>query len=131
MKLAHPDRIQRGMQWLQQLQSPGRASIEFDNHHQRPDGSRVWIHLTIAPVSARAAGESQHLCMVQDITERRQADEVMRSSNAILSRFNALAVGRELRMVELKRDINALCAELGRPPRHRVVDPVSAAQDGV
>jgi hypothetical protein len=35
-----------------------------------------------------------------------------------LARFNAVAVGREARMIELKREINDLCAELGRPPRY-------------
>ena len=28
-------------------------------------------------------------------------------------------VGRELRMVELKREINGLCAAAGQPPRYR------------
>jgi hypothetical protein len=27
-------------------------------------------------------------------------------------------VGRELRMIELKQEINALCAQLGQPPRY-------------
>ena len=32
-------------------------------------------------------------------------------------------VGRELRMIELKQEINALCAQLGQPPRY----PIGAA----
>jgi hypothetical protein len=27
-------------------------------------------------------------------------------------------VGRELRMIELKQEINEVCAQLGRPPRY-------------
>lgn len=37
-------------------------------------------------------------------------------SNAELARFNRLAVGRELRMIELKRQINELSEQVGKPP---------------
>lgn len=129
MRLAQPDRIQHGIDLLRQMRARGEAVVEFDNRHQRPDGSHVWIHVTIALVPSSIAGDSYRLCMVQDISERKQAEETMRSSHAVLSRFNALAVGRELRMVELKREINALCAELGRPPRHRVDAAPDSAED--
>ena len=35
-----------------------------------------------------------------------------------LARFNRAAVGREVRMIELKREINELCATAGQPPRY-------------
>ena len=44
---------------------------------------------------------------------RRQADE-LRQRNEELERFNRASVGRELRMVDLKRRINQLCREAGR-----------------
>ena len=60
-----------------------------------------------------------------DITERKRAEEEirrraeeLRATNTELSRFNEAMVGRELRMVELKEEINALCARLGQPPRY-------------
>ena len=40
-------------------------------------------------------------------------------SNKQLKRFNKLAVGRELRMVELNREINALLRELEREEKYR------------
>jgi hypothetical protein len=36
--------------------------------------------------------------------------------NAELTKFNSVAVGRELRMVELKREINGLREAAGQPP---------------
>ena len=48
---------------------------------------------------------------------RRRAEE-LRVSNDELNRFNEAMVGRELRMIELKREIDVLCAQLGQPPRY-------------
>ena len=61
----------------------------------------------------------------QDITAQRLAAEELRereaelvTRNAALRRFNKVAVGRELRMIELKQEVNALCARLAEPPRY-------------
>jgi len=39
-------------------------------------------------------------------------------ANEDLARFNRAAVGRELRMIELKEEVNALWAAAGRPQRY-------------
>lgn len=41
-----------------------------------------------------------------------------------MGRFHAMALAREVRMVELKCEINALCARLGEPPRYHIAAPV-------
>lgn len=41
-------------------------------------------------------------------------------SNEELARFNLSMVDRELRMIELKREINDLCANLGLPARYNI-----------
>ena len=49
----------------------------------------------------------------------------LRASNAELRRFNEAMVGRELRMIELKQEVNELCVRLGQPLRYA---PDSKAQ---
>ena len=65
-----------------------------------------------------------------DITDRKRAEEAvqrkaeeLRASNDELELFNLAATGRELRMIELKEEINELCRRLGEPPRH-TTDPL-------
>ncbi|MBV8969341.1 MAG: PAS domain-containing protein, partial [Verrucomicrobia bacterium] len=57
-----------------------------------------------------------------DITERRHAEEALRLRNDELERFNRAAVGREMRMLELKREINELLAEKGDAPRYVIIE---------
>ena len=56
-----------------------------------------------------------------EIAARTRAAEELRLGNQELQRFNRAMVGRELRMVELKREVNELCAQAGQPPRYSEV----------
>jgi len=64
-------------------------------------------------------------CNIRDITVRKRAEKALgkladelRLSNKDLREFNDIMVGRELRMVELKEEVNALCQQFGLPPRY-------------
>lgn len=52
----------------------------------------------------------------RDISERALAEEQLRRGNDELQRFNRAMVGRELEMVRLKQEINAMARTLGRAP---------------
>ena len=61
----------------------------------------------------------------KEVGERRKAEEQLqkymeelRATNEELAAFNRAMVGRELRMIELKKEINELCALAGHPPRY-------------
>jgi two-component system CheB/CheR fusion protein len=53
-----------------------------------------------------------------DAVERQHAMEELRAHVEELQRFNQTAVGREMRMIELKKEINELAQRLGEPPRY-------------
>lgn len=56
----------------------------------------------------------------RDITEQERAEEEPRTTNEDLESFNRVAVGRELRMIELKKEINSLCILAGQPQRYPI-----------
>ncbi len=77
-------------------------------------------------------GKTTHfLAVKENITERKrfeaalqQQTNELRAQNEELLRFHRVTVGRELRMIELKREVNELCWRLGEPPLHKIVtDP--------
>lgn len=53
-----------------------------------------------------------------DITERKNAEETIRIKALELERFNSLMIGRELKMIELKQEINALLLSTGQPEKY-------------
>jgi C4-dicarboxylate-specific signal transduction histidine kinase len=55
-----------------------------------------------------------------EIATRRQAEEALAQRVQELETFNRLAVGRELRMIELKRQVNELSEQLGKEPPYDV-----------
>jgi two-component system CheB/CheR fusion protein len=55
-----------------------------------------------------------------DITERKRAEAELQVRHAELERFNSATVGRELRMVELKKEINRLLVRLGETARYLI-----------
>jgi hypothetical protein len=65
-------------------------------------------------------GRSASLAALRDITELCRRSEKLLERNAELMRFNRATVGRELRMIELKQEANALCRQTGEPPRYRI-----------
>ncbi len=56
-----------------------------------------------------------------DITERKKAERELTVRMKELEEFNNLAIGRELRMIELKQEINSLRAQLGEKPKYEAV----------
>ena len=67
----------------------------------------------------------QFACVFSDITVRKQAEaqlrqqgEKLQANNEELSRLNRLMTGRELRLIEMKQQVNDLAAQLGQPRPH-------------
>ena len=62
---------------------------------------------------------------VRDITERKKAEEAIREQMDELRRWHEATLGRETRVLDLKREVNELLAKIGQPPRYE-----SAVTDG-
>lgn len=86
----------------------------------RQDGTSVWISANTEPlVSAKGAKPYAVVITFHDITERKRGEEALKEGKADmaqkiaeLERMNAVMVGRELKMLELKERIK----ELSRAP---------------
>jgi PAS domain S-box-containing protein len=59
------------------------------------------------------------LTNINDISERKLIEKLTIEKIEELEKFNKIMVGRELRIVELKQDINELCARINIPPKYK------------
>ena len=97
-----------------------------------PDGSIHWLEAKGHGYYDATGRATRMEGVVLDIAGRKQAEvalrqkaEALRATNDELEQFNCAMVGRELRMIELKQEINELCGRLGAPSRHET-DPLLA-----
>ena len=84
----------------------------------RRDGTRLVVLVT-AQAIRDATG---HLLFYQaehvDITERKRAEQQVRDHLEELQRWQEAVLGRESRVLEVKKEVNELLARLGQPPRY-------------
>jgi len=59
---------------------------------------------------------------IRDISERKKMDNEMREYIRELEILNMVAIDRELRMIELKKEVNELLNELGRDKRYKIAE---------
>ncbi len=82
------------------------------------DGRVIPVEDSAAPIKDSAGNVSGVVLVFHDVTAKRRAQEDLSARNEELRRFNRAMVGRELRMIELKKEVNELCAAAGQPPRY-------------
>ncbi len=126
--LIHPDDREMMDQYLrEEVIAQGKPFSKEYRIIRNNDGETRWL-LGIGNVGHDINGSIISLIgTIQDITERKQTEELiqrqveeLRATNEDLEQFNDAAVGRELRMIELKREINELCSKAGLPERYKM-----------
>jgi PAS domain S-box-containing protein len=103
-----------------QLGKQGIGSA-FEMAYLRSDGTRAPCILSATPLLDAAGKKIGAFAMVTDITERKQAEEELHRNIEDLERFSKMAVGREERMIELKKEINELMRGAGLEAKYKIV----------
>jgi PAS domain S-box-containing protein len=78
IQITHPDDLPEQLDKMARLNAGEITGYQMNKRYVRPDGSPIWISLTVAPVIVEAGENPHHLAMVEDITERREAEERLR-----------------------------------------------------
>jgi len=83
----------------------------------RADGSVQWLRWDLRPWREADGTVGGIVLFSEEISKRKLAEQELKHRNEELERFNRAAIDRELRMIELKRQVNGLAQALGqRPP---------------
>ncbi len=79
-KLVHPDDVAEDMERGNQLVMSQVDRYDREERCIRKDGQIIWIRLSVNVVRGTAAGSPHFLTKVQDITERKRAQDALRES---------------------------------------------------
>lgn len=96
----------------------GRTANGWEGRDTKPNGEALDIKLTWSVVPGHEADYSRVVVTTEDITERRWAEEEIKKQLAELQRWHTATLGREDRILNLKREINDLLVNAGQPPRY-------------
>jgi PAS domain S-box-containing protein len=72
--ITHPDDLQEDLDDMRRLVAGEIRGFSMEKRYIRPDGSIVWVNLTVVPMWEEGEPHARHLAMVEDITERKRAE---------------------------------------------------------
>jgi PAS domain S-box-containing protein len=83
-EITHPDDLSANLEWRDKLLAGLIDAYTMEKRYLRKEGGVLWANLTVSPIRD-AYGEVTHtVAIVEDITDRREADEKLRKSEAHL-----------------------------------------------
>ncbi|MEI7857555.1 MAG: PAS domain S-box protein [Methanomicrobiales archaeon] len=90
MSITHPDDVQTDLDSMALLNAGKITGFRMEKRYLHRDGAVVWINMTIAPVKVEDTAHPRHLCMIEDITERKLAAEALRQANKKLTLLSGI-----------------------------------------
>lgn len=93
--ITHPDDLLADLTLLNRYKSGEIDHYTLEKRFIRPDGSHVWTNMTIGTLTDGTHRSNMHLCILEDISARKQAEEALleseRSKAVLLSHLPGLA----------------------------------------
>ena len=107
MSNTHPDDLQEVIDNMELINTKKIDSYNTEKRYFLKNGKVVWINMTVAPMVIDNESTSHHLCMIEDITDRKNAAEIIKESQEELKQFAAhLQDVREEERTLLAREIH-------------------------
>lgn len=78
MKVTHPDDVQADVDKMVQMNEGKIPGFQLVKRYLHPDHTVVWINMTVVPIKSGSNNHPRHLCMIEDITQRKKAEETLK-----------------------------------------------------
>jgi PAS domain S-box-containing protein len=79
----HPDDLPANLANMERLIAGEIRAFTMEKRYQRKDGALRWVSLTVSPLWAPGETPRHHVAVVQDITERKQAEALAQQEQAL------------------------------------------------
>ncbi|MDP4027833.1 MAG: PAS domain S-box protein [Gallionella sp.] len=102
-------------------QASGNKVVAENIPVKRKDGSVFHAEITTAQLNI--GGKTWLVGFFRDISERKQAEAKLAEQVEDLRRWHDATIGREMRVLDLKHEVNELLVQAGQPPRYPSAEP--------
>jgi len=92
--------------------------VGFENQFKRIDGEIIWVSINTKLLRDENGNKLYYEGFILDITERKENELTIKEKMEKLQWHYDVAINRELKMVELKKEINSLLEELNRDKKY-------------
>lgn len=118
----HPDDLSIVKEALNNYIYGNSTEYEIEFRLLKSDGTYMWVHEKGKIVAKNSQGNPlRFLGTCSDITERKKSEELLKMNNDELEMFNKSMLNREMRIIELKEEVNLYAEKLGQmPPYPRI-----------
>ncbi len=105
--ITHPDDLGADLEYMRQLCEGKIRTFSMEKRFYRKDKSIIWVNLTVSPLWAVGEEPSSHVAVVEDITERKQAEvELAQSHEQLRALSQYLQAAREEERTFIAREIH-------------------------
>ncbi|MBV5281385.1 MAG: PAS domain S-box protein [Paludibacter sp.] len=92
--------------------------LGFESQFKRVDGAIIWVSINTKLLRDENGNKLYYEGFILDITERKENELTIKKKMEELQWHYDIAINRELKMVELKKEINSLLEELNRDKKY-------------
>lgn len=82
--LTHPEDLAVDLANMKRLKEGKILQFSMEKRYFHKNGQTVWVNLTVSPLWLDGEPAAHHLAVVEDITERKRAEEAQRQSQSLL-----------------------------------------------
>jgi PAS domain S-box-containing protein len=97
--------------------SQSRGSIHFESSYRMKTGEMIPVEVTANYVEF--GGRVFNCALIRNISDRKKTEAALVQQLDELMTWQKVTIGRENRILELKKEINKLLIESGKPPRYQ------------
>ena len=113
-----PEEARRVAEFFRATAAAQKSFKSFENSTLHKDGHEVVIETAGVPYVNAEGRFIGYRGINRDVTARKAAEKELQEKTKYLERSNRQMVGREMRILEMKKEVNDLLERLGEPKRY-------------
>jgi len=106
--ITHPEETSRDLAAVKKIAAGEIENYQVEKRYITKSGQTIWVSIHVAPVRDQNKKLLYFITQIENIDQRKRNETELKEKNAEMVKMNQMMVGRELKMVELKKEIEEL-----------------------